>query len=179
MLKKISFILTIVVLSMALAGQFMTNEFEVEQSVDITAQTPFIHQYVNDLKQWPRWSPWQEDRSAMRIIYGKVTSGVGASQSWQGAEGSGRLNVTASSVENGIAYDVYFETDTTPSISALEYHPLNNQSTRVTWRLHGEIEMPVIGGYIALFIENRTSAMFQTGLYNLKLLVEKDHADAN
>ena len=173
MLKKSLIILTIVLLLFIINGFYLPHEFDVEHSVVINAGTERIHPYVDDLRQWPKWTPWQEMEPEMTLRYGNVTRGVGASQSWHSKNSHGRLIITASSPNNGIAYDIFFDNDTTPSISAIEYKVNNTGSTLVTWRLHGDINLPVLGGYVAIFVSTITRDMYRTGLQNLKVLVEK------
>ncbi len=171
---KGGFIILLVLLFLAIAGLLLPKEYNVEQSITVDSIAIEIHPYVNDLRQWPKWSPWQKGEQAIKIFYGNVTRGIGATQSWQGPSNKGRLKLTASSPENGIAYDIYFNDRNTPSISAIQYHKLSRDKTRVTWRLHGEVDVPVIGGFIALIISYRTSGMFLSGLQNLKRLVEQE-----
>lgn len=175
MLKKIAILIVIGTAVIITTGLFLSPEFNVEQSVVIKARPENIHTYVSDLKQWPRWTPWKAMAPDMVIRYGNVTKGVGASQSWQGKGGNGRIHITVSSPTNGIAYDVFFGEDSNPSISAIEYKELGADSTRVTWRTHGEIELPVAGGYIAMIVKVTTRNMYQKGLLKLKTVVENDN----
>ena len=176
MLKKIGKLIAVVFLLLIVAGLFLSHEFEVEESILLNAAPADIHPYVNDLKQWPKWTPWKELEPDVIVRYGNVTHGVGASQSWRGSGGNGHLHITASSPDNGIAYDIFFDEDTTPSISAIEYKPLGNGVTRVSWRIHGEIEVPVVGGYVALFVRYFTGSIYQKGLLKLKAVVENDNS---
>lgn len=174
MLRKTALITGVAISLLVMAGLFLPREFAVEQAIIIKANPEAIHPFVDDLKQWPRWAPWKEPDPEVVTRYGDLTRGIGASQSWRGKGGSGRLHITASSPDNGIAYDVFFENDTDPSISAIEYERLGKDSTRVIWRIRGEISAPVIGGYIALIVTAITNDMYRKGLLSLKSLVEKN-----
>lgn len=154
-----------------LVGQTLNKELQIKQSATINASSQFIHKFVNDLRQWPNWAPWY--RKNIKIRYGNITSGIGATQSWKSDRIDGRLKITASSISNGIAYDVFFYDAKIPFICSIEYHPENSEQTRVDWRLHGEIDVPIVGGYIALFVRYRISRMYQAGLVKLKNHVEK------
>lgn len=173
MLKKIVLVCVAIFVSLIIIGLFLPHEFKAEQSIVIKADPAAIHPYVNDLKRWPKWTAWKEQDPGVVIRYGKVTSGVGASQVWQGRHGKGHLHITASSPDNGIAYDIFFGNDTNPSISAIEYQHLGKDSSRVIWRLRGEIDVPVIGGYIALVVAAMTDKTYHKGLVRLKNLIEK------
>ncbi len=148
-------------------------EYKVEQSITIQASPAAIHRYVNDLKQWPKWTPWQELEPDSVIRYGDLTQGIGASQSWKGRGGSGHLHITASSPDNGIAYDIFFRDDTTPSISAVQYNVIDSNSTQVSWSFSGEVKMPIIGGIYAMLVSSMSKDMYQKGLEKLKAVVEQ------
>ena len=178
MLKKIATLLATGIVIFVVIGLFLSPEYDVEQSILISSRPENIHPYVNDLQQWPRWTPWQEMDPDTKITYGKLTSGIGASQSWQGKGGSGHLYITASSPYSGIAYDVFFGKDDTPSISTIEYKELGTDLSRVTWRLHGEMELPIVGGYIAILVSAMLRDMYKEGLLKLKLVVEKANEPA-
>lgn len=175
MLKRTAILIIIGIVLLAAVDFFLLAEFNVEQSIEIKARPENIHAYVSDLKQWPKWSPWKEKDAKVVIHYGNVTKGVGASQWWQGKGGKGRIHITVSSPRNGIAYDLFFSNAKTPSISAIEYKEIDADLTRVTWRIHGEIERPVFGGYIAVMVRFMTRARYQKGLARLKTLVEGDN----
>lgn len=170
MFKRIGLIVLAAIGLPLAAGLLLSPEFNVEQSIVIQAGPEAIHPYVNDLKHWQKWTPWREADRGVR--YGDLTQGVGASQSWRGRRGSGHLHITASSPVNGIAYDVFFGNDTVPAISAIEYTRLDNGSTRVSWRIHGEVDMPVLGGYFAIMAASMIRDRYQTGLARLKSVVE-------
>lgn len=178
MYKKIIITAALVFLLIGIIGRLLNREFDVEQSIVINAGTASIHPYVNDLKQWPRWTPWEKSGRDTIIKYGNVTRGIGASQSWRGSDGNGHLHITASSPKNGIAYDIFFGDDSIPSISAIEYTALGIGKTRLTWRMHGGIDVPIIGSYIAWLISYKVDKMYQTGLRKLKGLVEHNMTDA-
>ncbi len=170
--------ITIIFIGLSLllgAGFFLSPEFNLEQSVIIKASPEKIHAYVSDLKQWPKWTPWQELEPGTIISLGNVTKGVGASQTWQSPRGNGRLYITVSSPFNGIAYDEFLGKNSNPYICAIEYKMLDSDSTRVTWRVHGEVEMSLVGGYIAMAVKFMIRDMYRNGLLKLKIVVEDTH----
>ena len=153
-------------------GFTLSPEFDFEKSIIIKSSPDKIHPYVNDLKLWTKWSPWQEIEPGKVITYGNVTKGIGASQTWKGPTSNGRLYITVSSPSNGIAYDEFLGNNKNPYICAIEYKLLESGSTKVTWRIHGEVEMSMLGGYTALIVKSMFSDMYKKGLLKLKWIVE-------
>ncbi|MDH5445245.1 MAG: SRPBCC family protein [Gammaproteobacteria bacterium] len=172
--KKIGFFLVASLISLILIGLSLDSDFRASQSININAKATDIHPYVDDLKKWRHWSPWQTGQQKIRISYGNVTQGVGATQKWKDGDEYGRLVITASSPQNGIAYDVYFGADTVPSISAIQYKTIKPGVTKVTWNIQGEIAIPIVGPYMAKLVAYQASNAFIEGLSNLRSLVEKN-----
>jgi len=62
--------------------------------------------------------------------------------------------------------------DKTPARSGVRYDQ-KGDTTTVTWWLKGDMDMPVIGGYLALLMPRMVGPEFQKGLAKLKREVEK------
>jgi len=58
----------------------------------IKAKPAEIFPFLNELRNWPRWTDWSR-REALRFSYAGPAAGVGAVQSWnsRGMEGTMRL----------------------------------------------------------------------------------------
>lgn len=154
-----------------LVGLFLDSEFEVSREITINASPAEIHIYVNDLNQWSKWSPWQQIDQSVVTTIGKISSGVGASQSWTDSGGGGQLTFTESSVETGITYDLSFAGDTSKFISSMNYR-LEGDQTIVSWSMKGKMEPIIIGNYFAQIMDALVGDNFALGLKNLKRAVE-------
>lgn len=170
-LRKISVVFFGIVFALAVLGVFLPQEFQVGKSIVIKAAPATIHAYVEDLRRWPEWTPWSDADPSIKIEYGEISRGKGASQSWRASDGGGRLTITQSSPETGIEYDLYFNEDPSRNISIMRYEALAD-GTRVTWTMQGNMDIPVLGGYLAMLIGPMTGGMFDQGLARLKRLAE-------
>jgi hypothetical protein len=131
-----------------------------------------VHALTSDLTRWPEWTPWEDDKTIQKRM-GGTTSGVGASQSWSSSSGAGRLTLTKSDPAEGIAYDMVFVNDghESPAQSEMTYSK-SGDAVIVTWRMEGEMDMPVLGGWFAHMADGMIGPMFETGLENLKKRAE-------
>lgn len=153
-------------------GLFLDNEFEVSREISIKASPAEIHLYVNDLNQWGKWSPWQQIDQSVVTTIGKITSGVGASQSWTDSSGGGELVFTESSIDTGIVYDLTFAGDSSVFFSAMNYR-VDGANTIVSWTMKGKMEPIIIGNYFAQIMDVLVGDNFNLGLSNLKRVVEE------
>ncbi len=153
-------------------GLFLDNEFEVSREISIKASPAEIHLYVDDLNQWGKWSPWQQIDQSVVTTIGKITSGVGASQTWTDNGGGGSLTFTESSYETGIVYDLTFTGDSSVFVSAMNYK-VEGENTIVRWTMRGKMEPIIIGNYFAQIMDALVGDNFELGLSNLKRVVER------
>ncbi|WP_196139132.1 SRPBCC family protein [Aliikangiella sp. G2MR2-5] len=153
-------------------GLFLDNKIDVRREVTIKALPQQIHPFINDLKNWSQWSPWEVLDPSIKTTFGDITSGTGASQNWTGESGSGALKFTQSSLEKGIVYDLTFEGDPTVYVSGMSYR-IEGDTTIVTWYMQGEMGPIVIGNYFAQLMDALIGDSFQLGLDRLKEAVER------
>lgn len=169
-MKKFLLVLLVLIVIAAVVGFFLPHAYSVEESINIQAKPSAIHTLVGDLKRWDDWTPWKDLDPSVQVTFGEKTKGVGASQTWMGKDGNGSLTFTRSDEKSGIEYDMMF--DKTPARSGVRYDQ-KGDTTTVTWWLKGDMDMPVIGGYLALLMPRMVGPEFQKGLAKLKREVEK------
>lgn len=169
-MKKFFLVLLLLIVVAAAVGFFLPQDYSVEESINISAKPSAVHDLVGDLKRWPEWTPWQEMDPSLKITLGEKTKGVGASESWTGKDGDASLAFTACDEKKGVEYDMKF--GETPAKGGVRYEPIGD-TTKVTWWLTGDMQMPVVGGYLALLAPRMIGPAFRDGLTKLKTQVEK------
>ena len=172
-LKNFLLAVLLILIIIVVVGLFLPTGFIVERSITVDAAPERVHRYVGDLTKWDEWAPWKEEDPTIVVTRGDRTKGVGASQSWVGESGDGALTITKYSPEEGIEYDLVFEGGQYVCQGAIVYDGLSDGETKVTWIMNGDMETPVIGGYFAILMDSMVGDMFDRGLKNLKLKVEK------
>jgi len=157
-----------------LIGFLLPSSFVVSRSVVIEAPPSQIHPYVSTLHQWPGWTAWNTEKyPELKYSFEGPESGVGAVQTWTDPEmGGGRLEITDSSVEQGIEFTLNFEQSPEPLIGSIAYAPTGSGDTKVTWTGRGDVGSNPIGRYFGLMMDSMIGADYEVGLRNLKILVE-------
>ena len=82
-------LLTAVAASIFIATQ--KGDFTVERSQIINAPKANVFNYLNDLKNWSKYSSWFVDNSSPALIYSAKTIGPGATLSWTAPLSSGEV----------------------------------------------------------------------------------------
>ena len=172
MLRKLLTIVGILILVFVVLGALLPRQYHVSRSIVVNAPPARIHPLVDDLKRWEEWTPWRATDASIVTTFGPTTVGVGASQTWKGEKGEGRLTITKSDPGKGIEFDLVFVHDgEIPGKGWITYSPAVGAS-RVEWALDGSMEMPVVGGYFALMSDMMMGGMLEQGLKSLKARVE-------
>lgn len=172
LLRKILLVvLTLLALAM-LVGLVLPTVWVVERSTLINVPAARVHELVGDLRRWPEWTTWSEVSSGLQIQYGRTTSGTGASQSWTDDDGAGRLVYTRCDAA-GVAYDMAFIDDgkEMPAKGEIRYDAAG-EATTVTWTMTGDLQVPVVGGWVRLMMLEYVEDDLDRSLAKLKRVAE-------
>ena len=147
-LKRL-FLALIILLILFLAGAYLLPaQRSVARTIEIEAPPEAVFPYVNDFRQFNRWSPWAgRDPDTVYEFEGPST-GTGSVMIWDSAHpqvGTGRQEITASSdnkqVETSIEFDGMGE-----ATAAFILEP-EGENTHVTWQVHTELGVNPIWRY--------------------------------
>lgn len=174
MLKKLVVAFVLFVVLFVVVGFALSKDYEFSRKVTIQAPPERVHELVGDLRRWDDWTPWKKADPTVAVTFGPTTTGVGASQTWTGKDGDGRLTFAQCDPRTGITYDMAFINDgqEMPSKGWVKYTPAG-AATDVEWGMRGTMDMPVIGGYFATLMGPMMAGpMFEQGLADLKAKAE-------
>lgn len=149
-------------------GFFLPTTWNTDASTVIAAKPEVIFPHLNTLREWPRWTAWNEESDpTVQWTFTGPESGVGCTMSWTGEElGTGSLIIKESVKDQKIAYELSMEEF--PSASGtLELLP-GTAGTIVQWRGNGDIGMAPLGGYFIMFMKPAMKAALSDGLERLK-----------
>jgi hypothetical protein len=172
-LKSLIVLLSIILVLFVIIGFSLPKNYTVSRSIVIDATPQQIHKYVNNLKKWPKWSPFAENDPTLVFNMGDKTSGEGANSSWTSKDSSGSLVITSSSPDKGIKYDLEFLNGNIKTRREFIY-VREGQNTKVIWEMTGSRDTPVLGGYFAAKMDSYFGKDLDNGLKNLKKVVEEN-----
>lgn len=165
-------VFSVLFIGAVVVGFFLSQDFTVSRSIEIQASPEKVYSLVGDLEQWPVWGPWKDADEALQVTLGERTKGVGASQSWVGTDGDGRLVFTKADPQTGVEFDLLFNEDAFENTSAITYQK-GTDGLIVTWEMSGHVSAPVVGGYLAWMLPDMVTPMFDDGLAKLKAAAER------
>jgi effector-binding domain-containing protein/uncharacterized membrane protein len=172
MLKKILLGLGILIVVILLIGFAMPGKIEVSKSIAIDAPAAYVFDEINDLQKNPKWSYWNSLYDDMKVSYGDITTGVGATSEWDGPEsGKGKMTITESIPDESIKIDLDFMEQGTAQ-AWYTFQP-EGEGTKLTTGFSTDFGLNPIGRLMgALFVKSEMEKSFDHNLNRLKEIAE-------
>jgi uncharacterized protein YndB with AHSA1/START domain len=151
------------------------DSFRVERSTAMNAPPEKIFPYIDGLKRWTAWSPYEGRDPAMKRAYSGAESGKGAVYEWDGNDnvGKGRMEIVDSTPPHRVVIKLDFlKPFEGHNMAELTVEPKDGQ-TIVTWAMYGP--SPFMTKLIGTFMDmdDMIGRDFAAGLAKLKTVVEK------
>jgi uncharacterized protein YndB with AHSA1/START domain len=151
------------------------DSFRVERSTAMNAPPEKIFPYIDGLKRWTAWSPYEGRDPAMKRAYSGAESGKGAVYEWDGNDnvGKGRMEIVDSTPPHRVVIKLDFlKPFEGHNMAELTVEPKGGQ-TIVTWAMYGPSTFmtKLIGTFMDM--DDMIGRDFAAGLAKLKTVVEK------
>jgi uncharacterized protein YndB with AHSA1/START domain len=151
------------------------DSFRVERSTAMNAPAEKIFPYIDGLKRWTAWSPYEGRDPAMKRAYSGAESGKGAVYEWDGNDdvGKGRMEIVDSTPPHRVVIKLDFlKPFEGHNMAELTVEPKGGQ-TIVTWAMYGPSTFmtKLIGTFMDM--DDMIGRDFAAGLAKLKTVVEK------
>jgi hypothetical protein len=163
--------LAVLVLGLFIFSLFLSSTVKIERSVLISADAATIFPYINIVRNWELWSPWQQLDPHVKITYGEKESGVGASYSWESKDrkiGKGHMTIVESRPDNFIAtHTDFMNSGIAKGFFRLE--PIAG-GTKVTWETISEMGANPAKKIFGLMMDKLLGKDFEKGLQKIKEL---------
>ena len=164
----------VILLVAVLIGLALGSSVETRHEQAIKAPSAKIHRYVASLHRWRAQIEQglrQQDPSVKVTLEGP-DAGAGSMLRWSGEElGDGWVMITRDDPALGIWYEAAVRDDE-PNLRGSITYEVSGGTTNVVVQTEGDLP-PVIGGYIAGYIEEQLRAHVAQGLEQLKKDLEK------
>lgn len=168
-LKNIVIVIFALIAVLALVGLLLPGTTKVERSVVIQAPAEVIFDQVNDLKKNEAWTPWKDP--TMKITYGPVTEGKGATSSWASENmGNGTMTIVESVPSTSIALDLDF--GSMGGAKAFWAFAPEGEGVKVTETMTSEAGMNPVMRWMGLMSDKLIGPYYEKGLASLKTVSE-------
>ena len=175
MLKTIAVVVVVLLAAVLVFAATKPDTFRVQRVTSIKAPPEKIFPYINDLRSFGTWSPYEKKDPAMQRTFSGPASGKGAVYEWDGDKnvGKGRMEIADTAPPSKVAIKLDF-------VRPFEAHNIveftlapKGDSTDVTWAMQGPV--PYVAKIMHVFVDmdSMVGKDFEAGLANLKTVAEK------
>lgn len=173
-LKKLFFTVSTLIVIGIVASFFMPQNYTVERSIIIDAETSDVYPYVVNLKQWEKWGVWFKRDPDIELSYEGPDRAIGMRLEWKSeTQGDGEMEITLLEHNSKVGYSLFFPELDMGSDGVVEIEAVD-EGSRVTWRDKGTVDNNPVNKFFILFIDGIIGPDFALGLENLKTVVENN-----
>lgn len=172
-LKTIGLGLLALILLLVVVSFFLPSKVRVERSIVINTSPEVPFNLINNLKQWPLWSPWHKLDTNAVWEFSESVEGTNAWYTWKSENpnvGNGKLTITDSKPFDTIMTKLEFE-GMDASVAGY-YFTQQDGATKLTWTLECEMGMNPIAKFFGLMMDNMIGSDYEKGLASLKEISE-------
>ena len=174
-LKIVGSVLLVAVAAILIYASTKPDSFRVERSAAMNVPPEKIFPYIEGLKRWTEWSPYEGRDPAMKRAYSGAESGKGAVYEWDGNDdvGKGRMEIVDSTPPHRVVIKLDFlKPFEGHNMAELTVEPKGGQ-TIVTWAMYGPSTFmtKLVGTFMDM--DDMIGRDFAAGLAKLKTVVEK------
>ena len=175
MIKKIAIVIAVLVAALLVYAATRPDTFQVERTGTIKATPEAIYPYLSDFRKGEAWSPYEKKDPAMKRTFFGAESGKGSVYEFAGNKevGAGRLEIIDAVPPTRVVLSLDMR-EPFAGHNTIEYtlEPVGN-GTKFTWAMHGLVPYPAKVMSVFFSMDKMIGRDFETGIANLKAIVEK------
>lgn len=174
--KKLLLFLLIMVIALLVVGLFTKKDYVISREITINKPKQQVFDYLKMLKNQNEFSKWAKMDPNMKKEFKGTDGTVGFISAWEGNKdvGKGEQEITAikeaEKIETEIRFIKPFESKAKGIMSVAA---VDSASTKVAWSFDTHMNYPMNLFGLVFGMESSIGDDLQTGLNNLKNLLEK------
>jgi uncharacterized membrane protein len=177
-IKNMAIIIAIIIAIPLLIALFTAKDVSVVREITINRPQHEVYDYAKYLKNQDNFSKWSKMDPDMHKEYKGTDGEVGFVSFWKSENpevGSGEQEILAIQEGKRIDYALrFFKPFKSNDKAYMEFEPLNEKETLVRWGYEGHMAYPKNAMLLVMDMEKMVGDDFQTGLENLKRILESD-----
>ncbi len=153
---------------------FLEDKVQVSRSITIDRPANKVFKAVNSMHHFNKWSPWAQFDPKANYEFKGPEYGVGSFMSWAGNEevGSGKQTIIESKPNEMVKAELYFDgRGDDPSWATYQLKDMGDK-TELSWIFDVDFNGDILGRYFGMMMDGKLGPQYETGLKNLKTLVE-------
>lgn len=172
-LFKVFFTLFVIVLGLFIVSRFFPHTYYVERTVKINKPVADVYAFMEDFKNWEKWSLWNKETDpTLHYFYGKHSNGIEARQYFYGEKlGIGRFKFDTCDNQNMLVYDLYMHAGEINASGKFQFVS-EGSATELKWIDQGDVGGNPIYRFMLSSKITSTEQTFDDGLARIKKVIE-------
>jgi uncharacterized protein YndB with AHSA1/START domain len=176
-LKAILFTLAAIIALALIAALFIEKEYAVEREITINKPVSEVFDYIKYLKNQDSYSKWNTMDPNMKHSYTGTDGTVGFIAAWEGNKNFGvgeqeiMKIIEGERIETQLRFKEPFEAQDDAYMTTTM---IDSTTTKVIWGFSGAFAYPMNLMKLIMNMEEQLGSDFETGLQNLKEILEKE-----
>ncbi len=170
------FLTFFIIIGLFWAGSlFFPHAYKVDRSIIINKPANEIYNFMQDLRNWEKWSLWNKQTdSTLTSFYGQRSDSIGGRQYFRGELlGIGRFEIHDAKPNEFIAYHLYMHAGNVNANGSFRFVPKSATETEMHWIDSGDVGNNPIFRYMMLSKISSTEKAFDEGLARIKDVLEE------
>jgi uncharacterized protein YndB with AHSA1/START domain len=177
MLKIVGIVVVVLGVAVAAVVAYASTRpdtFRVQRSASVKAPPEKIFALINDYRNWPQWSPYENRDPDMKRTYSGAPSGKGAKYAWDGNKnvGSGEMEIIDTAPNKILIKLDFTKPFEAHNIAEFTLEP-QGDATAVTWAMHGPTPLMFKVMHMVMDMDKMVGNDFAAGLEKMKAAAEK------
>lgn len=176
-LKRILLGIAALIVIILVVALFIKRDFAVERQVVINKPNQQVFDYVKYLQNQPKYSKWASMDPNMQTEFKGTDATPGFVYSWNSNKsdvGSGEQTIRSITDGKEINYDLHFIKPFESRADAyMNTESVGTNQTKVRWGFKSRMNYPMNVMLLFMDMDKSVGGDFQTGLNNLKNIMEK------
>lgn len=174
--KRILIVIVILVAIPLIAALFIKKDYSVEREITINKPKQEVFEYVKYLKNQNNYSKWARMDPKMKTEFRGTDGTVGFVSAWESeADSVGKGEQEIKGIKDGekIDYEIRFIKPFESNANAFMTTEAAGNQTKVKWGFNGRMPYPMNLMLALMDMDKAIGSDLQTGLTNLKGILEK------
>ncbi len=152
------------------ASALFPSHCHLERSIVINASPQTVFDQVNTLKNWTKWSYWEELDPNAKKTYEGPEAGKGSKYSWESSKtGKGNMIITESTAPESIRTELEIAGEG-KALAEFKFEPVDG-GTKVTWDFDKDVSF-LKRVFVGLMLNKFLGEAYEKGLAKLKTVSE-------
>ncbi|MCH2224659.1 MAG: SRPBCC family protein [Crocinitomicaceae bacterium] len=175
-LIKLGFAVLAFLVLVLVVALFVEKNISISRTVEISREKSDVYDYVKYLQNQSQYSVWQKKDPKIKITSLGTDGTVGYISSWKSNledVGVGEQEIIGMKDQERIDYELRFKKPVNmTSISSMNFQSTETNSTKLTWEYNASSPYPMNIFFLFYNLDEKLGSDLQTGLENLKSLLE-------